>query len=392
MLSFMPFPSWLPLLLGLLSAVGPLSTDMYLPAFPAIEAALHGRAQVTLATWFVGLAFGQMTWGTLSDRYGRRVPLILGTGLFTAGTIGCALAPDLPTLAVMRLLCGFGGSAGMVITRAIVRDLADGQAAARLMSRLTLIMGAAPILAPTLGGVVMAGFGWQAIFWILMVYGGLCFGAVTLFLPETLPERARVKLGAGAVVARYAHVLGERSFITHALLGGFAMAGMFAYLGGSPGVFIEVFHLTPPQYGSLFGVCAAGFIGASQINPRILPRFGSDRVMRFGVRIFMTSTAFMLVAAVVGGWGFLSIAVPVFFCMSCQGFTMPNTVVGALSRHAAHAGAASALMGTLHFTLGAVSGLLVGVLTNGTAIPMAGLMFGCAVCAVLCDMGRPKRG
>ncbi len=391
MLSFMAFPSWLPLLLGLLSAVGPLSTDMYLPAFPAIEAALGGRAQVTLATWFVGLALGQMTWGTLSDRYGRRVPLILGMGLFTAGTVGCALAPDLPTLAAMRLLCGFGGSAGMVITRAIVRDLADGQAAAKLMSRLTLIMGAAPILAPTLGGIVMAGFGWQAIFWILMVYGGLCFAAATLFLPETLPERARVKLGAGAIMVRYAHVLGERGFITHALLGGFAIAGMFAYLGGSPGVFIEVFHLSPPQYGALFGVCAAGFIGASQINPRILPRLGSDRVMRIGVRIFLASTCVMLVAAIAGNGGFLSIAVPVFFCMSCQGFTMPNSVVGALSRHAAHAGAASALMGTLHFTLGAVSGLLVGVLTNGTAIPMAGLMFGCAICAVLCDLGRPKR-
>ncbi len=387
----MPFPSWLPLLLGLLSAVGPLSTDMYLPAFPAIEAALGGRAQVTLATWFVGLAFGQMTWGTLSDRYGRRIPLLLGTGLFSAGTIGCALAPDLPTLAVMRLICGFGGSAGMVITRAIVRDLADGQAAARLMSRLTLVMGAAPILAPSLGGIVMAATGWQAIFWILMVYGALCFAAVAAFLPETLPERARVKLGAGAIVARYAHVIGERSFITHTLMGGFATAGMFAYLGGSPGVFIEVFHLTPPQYGSLFGVCAAGFIAASQINPRILPRFGADRVMRFGVRIFCLSTACMLAAAIVGTWGFLSIGIPVFFCMSCQGFTMPNTVVGALSRHAGHAGAASALMGTLHFSLGAVSGLLVGLLTDGSARPMAALMFGCAICAALCDLGRPKR-
>jgi DHA1 family bicyclomycin/chloramphenicol resistance-like MFS transporter len=391
MLTHMPFPSWLPLLLGLLSAVGPLSTDMYLPAFPAIEAALGGRAQVTLATWFVGLAFGQMTWGTLSDRYGRRMPLLLGTGLFSVGTIGCALAPDLPTLAVMRLVCGFGGSAGMVITRAIVRDLADGQAAARLMSRLTLVMGAAPILAPSLGGIVMAAAGWQAIFWILMVYGGLCFVAVAAFLPETLPERARVRLGVGSIVARYAHVIGERSFITHTLMGGFATAGMFAYLGGSPGVFIEVFHLSPPQYGSLFGVCAAGFIAASQINPRILPRFGADRVMRFGVRIFCLSTACMLVAAIAGNWGFLSIAVPVFFCMSCQGFTMPNTVVGALSRHAAHAGAASALMGTLHFSLGAVSGLVVGMLTDGTARPMAALMFGCAICAALCDLGRPKR-
>jgi DHA1 family bicyclomycin/chloramphenicol resistance-like MFS transporter len=387
----MAFPSWLPLLLGLLSAVGPLSTDMYLPAFPAIETDLGGEPQITLATWFVGLALGQMTQGTLSDRYGRRFPLIFGTVLFTVGSIGCALAPDLKTLAILRLLCGFGGSAGMVITRAIVRDLADGHAAARLMSRLTLIMGAAPILAPTLGGVVMAFAGWQAIFWILVLYGAICAVAVFFFLPETLPESRRVKLGLGAIVVRYAHIIGERSFITHALMGGFATAGMFAYLGGSPGVFIDVFHLAPAQYGALFGCCAAGFVSFSQLNPRLLPRFGASRVMRTSVRVLGVATTAMFAIACVGPFGFLSIAIPVFFCMSTQGITMPNTVVGALSRHAGHAGAASALMGTLHFSLGAVSGLVVGLLADGTARPMAGLMCFCALSAVVCDLCRPRR-
>jgi MFS transporter, DHA1 family, multidrug resistance protein len=387
----MPIPSWLPLLLGLLSAVGPLSTDMYLPAFPAIQAALGGEPQVTLAAWFVGLAIGQMTQGTLSDRFGRRGPLIIGLALFTLGAIGCALAPSLWTLALMRLLGGFGGSAGMVINRAIVRDLADGHAAARLMSRLTLIMGAAPILAPTLGGIVMAYAGWQAIFWILTFYGALSCALVALFLPETLPESARVKLGPGAIVSRYAYILRERSFVTHALMGGFATAGMFAYLGGSPGVFIDLFHLTPTVYGGLFGGCAAGFIIASQVNPRLLPRFGSSLVMRTSVRLFLAATAVMFAIAVLGPWGWLSIAVPLFFVMSSHGYTMPNTVVGALSRHAAHAGAASALMGTLHFSLGAVSGLAVGVLADGTARPMAGLMLLCAICAAACDLARPTR-
>src|SRR5579859_2800345 len=159
----MPFPVWLPALLGLLSAVGPISTDMYLPAFPAIEAALGGRpgtAQVTLATWFLGLAVGQITQGSLSDRFGRRGPLIVGTGLFTVASIGCALAPDLATLSAMRLLAAIGGSASMVVPRAIVRDLSDGHAAARMMSRLVLVMGVAPILAPTLGGFVLATLGW----------------------------------------------------------------------------------------------------------------------------------------------------------------------------------------------------------------------------------------
>jgi len=390
----MSFPSWLPLLLGLLSAVGPLSTDMYLPAFPAIEAALGGRpgtAQLTLATWFIGLAAGQITQGTLSDRYGRRWPLILGTGLYALGSVGCALAPGLATLAAMRLLCGFGGSAGMVITRAIVRDLAEGHAAARLMSKLTLVMGAAPILAPTLGGMVLLAGGWQSIFWICAVYGALCCLAVVLFLPETLPENRRLKLSVGGIVSRYAHILRERGFITHALMGGCAMFGMFAFLGGSPAVFIDIFHLPPPLYGTIFGCCAAGFIVASQINPRILPRFGSSRVMRMAVRVFLIATAVLVVVAFVGPFGWLSVAVPAFFSMSCQGFNQPNTVVGALQRHAAHAGAASALMGTLQFGLASISGLAVGLLSDGTARPMALLMFTGAVAATICDLCRPKR-
>ncbi|MCW3477262.1 multidrug effflux MFS transporter [Limobrevibacterium gyesilva] len=390
----MTFPAWLPLLLGLLSAVGPLSTDMYLPAFPAIEEALGGRpgtAQLTLATWFVGLAIGQITQGTLSDRYGRRWPLIVGTALYTLASVGCAVAPDLVTLSVLRLLCGFGGSAGMVITRAIVRDLADGHAAARLMSKLMLVMGAAPILAPTLGGVVLIFSGWQAIFWICAAYGGLCCLLVALFLPETLPQARRVRLGLGGIISRYAAILRERGFITHALMGGFAMSGMFAYLGGSPGVFIDLFHLSPSLYGALFGVSAAGFIAASQINPRLLTRFGAERVMRVAVRVFLAATVVLTAVAFVGPWGWVAVWAPIFFAMSSQGFLMPNAVVGALSRHAANAGAASALMGTMQFCLGAVSGLAVGVLSDGTARPMALLMLAGAIGAAICDLGRPRR-
>ena len=390
----MAIPTWLPLLLGLLSAVGPLSTDMYLPAFPAIELELGGRAgaaQITLATWFAGLAIGQITQGTLSDRYGRRGLLVAGTALYTLSSIGCAVAPNLSVLAILRLLCGIGGSSGMVITRAIVRDLADGQAAARLMSKLMLVMGAAPILAPTLGGIVMQFAGWHAIFWICAGYGLLCCAMVVFFLPETLPENRRVKLTVGGIVTRYAGIITERGFITHALLGGFAMFGMFAFLGGSPAVFIGLFHLSPSLYGALFGCSAAGFIVASQINPRILPRVGASRIMRTGVRVFLFATSALMVVAFFGPWAWPFVAVPIFFSMGSQGFTMPNTVVGALSRHAAHAGAASALMGTMQFSLAAVSGLTVGLLSDGTARPMALLMFFGALAACICDYCRPRK-
>ena len=284
----MRFPTWLPALLGVLIAVGPVSTDMYLPAFPAIEAALGGRpgtAQLTLATWFAGLAIGQVTQGTLSDRFGRRGPLIAGTALYTLASVGCAVAPDLPTLAAMRFVAAFGGSASMVIPRAIVRDLADGHAAARLMSRLMLVFGAAPILAPSLGGLVLGVAGWQAIFWITALYGVLCCVAVVLLLPETLPPRARMRLGPLALVGRWRAVLTERSFLSHAFIMGGVSFAMFAYLGGSPDVFIAQFHLTPGWYGALFGVCAAGFIATSQVNPMLLPRFGAGRLMRLGTGV-----------------------------------------------------------------------------------------------------------
>jgi DHA1 family bicyclomycin/chloramphenicol resistance-like MFS transporter len=389
----MRIPAWLPLLLGFLIAVGPVSTDMYLPAFPAIEAALGGRpgtAQVTLATWFAGLAVGQITQGTLADRFGRRGPLIAGTAVYTLASAGCALAPDLATLAAMRFLAAFGGSAGMVIPRAIVRDLADGHAAARLMSRLMLVMGVAPILAPSLGGVVLGFAGWHAIFWITALYGALCCVSVWLLLPETLPARARVRLGPAALAGRYAAVLTERSFVSHAMiLGGTAFA-MFAYLGGSPDVFIAHFGLAPGRYGMLFGACAAGFIAASQINPLLLPRCGAGRLMRAatGVAVAATLGLSALALAGIGPWWIY--AALVWVNMASGGFTNPNATVGALSRHSAHAGSASALMGTLQYLLGAMSGLLVSVMADRTARPMALLMlFGAAVAAIA-DRCRPR--
>jgi DHA1 family bicyclomycin/chloramphenicol resistance-like MFS transporter len=389
----MPFPSWLPLLLGVLTAVGPVSTDMYLPAFPAIEAALRvepGSAQITLATWFMGLAIGQITQGTLSDRYGRRAPLIAGTVVYTLASVGCALAPDLVTLSAFRFAAALGGSASMVIPRAVVRDLADGHAAARLMSRLMLVMGVAPILAPTLGGLVLSVASWRTIFWAAAVYGVVCCVVVAAVLPDTLPARQRVKLGLVAQLSRYGAILRERGFITHVLMGGFAMFAMFAYIGGSPPVFIERFHLPPPVYGALFGCCAFGLIVASQVNPRLLPRFGANFLMRAAVRTAFCATIVLCVVAVTGWGGWLATAAPIAVVVTSQGFTGPNTTVGALSRHGANAGSASALMGTLQFCLGAVSGVLVGVLDDGTARPMALLMVFGMTGALICDLLRPK--
>ena len=280
------FPGWLPVLLGFLTAVGPVSTDMYLPAFPAMESALGapaGSAQITLATWFAGLAVGQMTQGTLSDRYGRRIPLLIGTVIFTVASAGCALAGDITSLSIWRAVAAFGGSASMVVPRAVVRDLADGHQAARLMSRLMLVMGAVPILAPTLGGVVLGVAGWRTIFWIATVYGALCIVLVATLLPDTLAPERRVRLRAVALLSRYLAVARDRSFLSHALMAGSTSFTMFAYLGGSPPVFIELYHLTPTQFGFVFMGTASAYIGASQLNTVLLGRFGHHGVVARGV-------------------------------------------------------------------------------------------------------------
>lgn len=279
------YPTWLPILLGVLTAVGPLSTDMYLPAFPAIEASLGGQpgtAQVTLSAWFIGLAVGQITQGSLSDRFGRRGPLIVGLLIYALANAGCALAPDLPTLSALRFVAAFGGSASMVIPRAIVRDLADGHAAARLMSRLMLVMGVAPILAPTLGGLVLGVAPWHAIFWLTGAYGAVCCALVWRLLPDTLAPERRIGLGPASLARRYAGVLRDRVFLSYALMGGCGMFGMFAYIGGSSPVFIQRFAFSPAAYGMLFGCSAGAFILSSQVNPWLILRFGAARVIRAG--------------------------------------------------------------------------------------------------------------
>ncbi len=383
--------SRLPLLLGFLTAVGPLSTDMYLPAFPAMEAsygAAPGTAQITLASWFAGLAIGQLTQGTLADRFGRRGPLIAGLVIYTIASVGCALAPSLAVLTVLRFVAAFGGSASMVLPRAVVRDLADGHAAARLMSQLMLVMGAAPILAPALGGAMLLVATWQAIFWFAAVHGLISFVLVLWLLPETLPQNRRMRLGMFGLLNRYLAILRDRTFLVHAFIGSFAMFALFAYLGGSSPVYIGLYGLTAAECGGLVGVGAAGFIFGSQLAPRLLPRFGMGRVLRVGIRCFLLATVVLCGFAFAQGFGVWSVVGPILLCTTSMGIVLPNATVGALSSQAANAGSASAVMGTIQFLLAAVSGSLVGLLTDGTARPMAALMLLGAACAVFADWRR----
>jgi len=386
-------PSWLPSFLGLFIAVGPAATDMYLPAFPAVEASFgtaSGTAQLTLAAWFAGLSIGQITQGTLSDRFGRRLPLMLGFTVFTISTIGCALAPSLGWLALFRAISAFGASAGMVISRAVVRDLADGQAAAIMMSRLVLVMGVAPILAPSIGGAILTFAHWRVIFWLLAAYGAACVASAWRVLPETLPPERRIRLSLGGQVTRYATIFQEWSFLTHAIMGASGTFCMFAYLSGSSPVFIQGFGLSPARFALIFGLCSCGLIAGSQINARLLPRVGLFRMLRLISRISLAATLVLVVVAFTGVHVLALIVAPLVVVLSCQGFSNANTSAGALSRHGAHAGSAAALMGMFQFGLGAGSGLLVGLLTDGTPRGMAAMMLLGATCAVVADQFRPR--
>jgi DHA1 family bicyclomycin/chloramphenicol resistance-like MFS transporter len=388
----MTFPAWLPILLGFLTAVGPATTDMYLPAFPALEhsfGAPPGSAQLTLAAWFAGLSIGQLTQGTLSDRFGRKRPLVVATSIYTVACLGCSLAPSIQWLAAFRALAAVGASAGMVIPRAMVRDLAEGHAAAVLLSRLSLVMGAAPILAPTLGSAVLAFADWRGIFWILTTYGATCLVLTLLFLPDTLPPERRIRLHLGEQLARYRSILAERGFLTHASMGGFATFAFFAYLGGSSPVFIQGFGLSPSRFAMIFGANSFGLICCAQLNPHLLRQFGHFAVLHWVSRVHLCAVSVLTAVAFAQVHVLSLVIAPLIVAISCMGMLNPNTIVGALARHQNHAGSASSVMGTGQYLLGAISGLLVGFATDGTPRGMAALMLLGSLGMAIADKFRP---
>jgi DHA1 family bicyclomycin/chloramphenicol resistance-like MFS transporter len=385
-------PGWLPLLLGFLQAVGPVSTDMYLPAFPAIEAGLHGApgsAQLTLATWILGLSVGQLVVGTLTDRFGRRAPLLIGTALYTAASAGCALSGSMGVLAFWRFVSALGASASMIVPRAVVRDVAEGHDAAHMMSRLILILGAAPILAPSLGGLVLGFATWRDIFWITTGYGAVGCSLSLLLLRDTLPYTSRTRLALASMLSRYRFVLTDRHFLTHAMMQSCVSFALFAYLGGSPTVFITHFHLTPGAYAVVFGGVAGAYILGSQLNMRLIRRLGLGGTLTATSWAYLGLACLVSAAAATDTGGAVGMAVALALMQGMVGFIAPTATVGALKHHASHAGSASALLGTLQFLIGASSGFLIAWTTDGTALPMAILMLAGAIGVKIADLCRP---
>ena len=360
------------LILGALSAFGPLAIDFYLPAFPAMAQAFatdEKHVQATLAAYFLGLSIGQLAYGPVADRFGRRKPLLFGVALFTLASLACAYAPNLDTLIVARFVQALGGCAGMVLSRAIVSDKCDPVASAKVFSQLMLVMGLAPILAPMLGGVLVNLAGWQSIFLALSLFSAASLLAVSLGLPESLPANMPRQPLSGAL-RQFLRLLTDRVFIGHALTGGIAIAGMFAYIAGSPFVFIKLYGVPAEHYGWLFGTNAAGFILVAQVNARLLAKRGPAFLLVRAVWLYLAAGLVLLGVAALRPAQLWPLLVPLFVCIASLGCIIPNASACAMSGQGARAGSASALMGCLQFSVAAGAASLVGVLHDGSAVPM----------------------
>lgn len=372
------------LILGALSAFGPMAIDFYLPSFPTLAQAFGTdveHVQLSLSAYFAGLAVGQLLYGPLADRLGRRRPLLLGVSIFTLASVACAFAPNLEWLIGARFVQALGGCAGMVISRAVVRDLCDPIAAAKAFSQLMLVMGLAPILAPLAGGLLLSLSGWQSIFYCLTVFSALAGLAIALWLPETIPAGPRAPLrGAGR---QYLALFGDRPFLTYALTGGVAIAGMFSYIAGSPFVFIELYGVPPEHYGWIFGSNAAGFILMAQVNARLLRYRGPGFWLRRAVWMYFACGATLLIITLAKPTQLWPLLIPLFGCIASLGFLMPNSSACAMASQGRHAGSASALMGSLQFSVAAAASALVGALHDGSALPMAIVITCCGLAAAL---------
>jgi MFS transporter, DHA1 family, multidrug resistance protein len=378
------------LVLGLLSAIGPFAIDMYLPALPFIGQSLGapmGAVQASLMAFFISLGIGQIVYGPVSDMVGRKPPLYFGLLLFAAGSIGCALAPDIHTLIVLRFVQGLGACAGMVVPRAVVRDLHTGNDAARLMSLLMLVFSISPILAPLAGSLLIESLGWRSVFWTVTLAAVMGLVLLATSLPETRPPAQRVNSSVGSALAAYGVLLRDRHFMGLVFIGAFGISSFFVYLANSSFVLINHYGLTPRQYSIAFAANAAAFIGVSQFTGRLGARFGLVAVVKVAVAGFAATMALLLALNLLGIERLDVMVVLLFIGYGFLGLVVPTTAVLALDAHGAIAGTASALMGTLQFVAGALMMALVGLFVDGTAQPMVAGIAGCALVAFVIACG-----
>jgi DHA1 family bicyclomycin/chloramphenicol resistance-like MFS transporter len=383
--------------LSALMSFASISTDMYLPALPAISRALHtdsAGVELTFSAFLIGFSLGQLIWGPLSDRFGRKLPILIGMVLFIIGSVGCALSTTVTEMMVWRVAQALGACVGPVLSRAMVRDLYGREQSAKMLSTLILIMGIAPIAGPLVGGQILLLWSWPAIFWALAVVG-----LVTLFsfsrLPESLPPEHRAREPLRHTFATYLQLIRDPRLIGYALSGGFFYGGAYAFIVGTPFAYIDFYEVSPQAYGWLFGVNIVGMMIANFLNGRLLNHMSSEQLFYRGAWALAFFGVLLSVCTWFGWGGIWGLVIPIFFYMSMNGLIVANSVAGALASFPHRAGSASSLVGAMHYGSGILSAALVSWLADGTpkgmALVMGGAGIGCLVAAMWSRGVRAER-
>ncbi|MBE1554719.1 Bcr/CflA family multidrug efflux MFS transporter [Sporosarcina limicola] len=384
----------LALLLGTLAAMGPLSIDMYLPSFPTIVGAFDTTAsfvQVSLTACLLGIGLGQLILGPMSDVRGRKKPLIIGLAVYFLASIACAFAPNIGFFIAARFLQGFAASAGIVISRAVVRDVYSGRELTKFFALLMLVNNLAPILAPVLGGGILAFTDWTGVFIVLSAIGLLLFSIVLWKMDETLPVQKRVPSNLSHTLKNFLSLLKNRQFMGYAFAQGFIMAGIFAYVAGTPFVYQNIYGVSPQMFSLLFGMNGLGLIIGTQIVGRLTGLVSEKRFLETGLFISISSGTLLLIAVLLNG-PLITIVIPIFFFVASIGVISTSSFSLAMESQGHIAGSASALLGLLPFILGSITAPLVGIAGEWTAIPMGVIIFSASLIAVLAYFGLTRKG
>ncbi|AYQ31849.1 multidrug effflux MFS transporter [Runella sp. SP2] len=374
------------LILGLLSAIGPFSIDSYLSGFPSIATDLKvsiDEVSYSLSSFFIGISLGQMLYGPLLDRFGRKKPLLIGLVIYILASLGCVVVQSIEMLIVLRFFQAIGGCVGIIAPRAIVRDTFPVQESAKIFSTLMLILGVSPIIAPTFGGYMVAIWGWHSVFIVQALVGFILFVSVLIFLPESKEADTSVSLHPKAVIPSFWGIFRTPHFFTYAFAGSLISGSVYAYISGSPFVFMELFKATEQHYGWIFGLLAGGLILSSQLNNLVLRKTKSEKIVNVVIPIQVAFGLLLVSSSLLDWLNLYNTIFLLFLYFCCQGFSFPNTAALSLAPFSKQAGSASALMGALQMGIGALAAALVGYGANGTSLPMTSVMAGCAVIGFL---------
>jgi DHA1 family bicyclomycin/chloramphenicol resistance-like MFS transporter len=374
------------LILGSLIALSPFSIDMYLPGFKAIAKDLNTtveRVTLSLSSYFIGLALGQLIYGPLLDKYGRKKPLYVGLSIYLIASIGCMMASSLNMLIILRFIQAIGGCAAGVASVAMVRDLFPVNESAKVFALLMLVLGASPMVAPTVGGYVTANFGWHAVFIILAGIATLIFILVVFALPDKYEPDHELSLKPVPIIKGFWSVFTVPQFFIYTLAGSVSFAGLFTYVAGSPVVFMKIYQVSTQTYGWIFAGLSIGFIGSSQINNLLIKKYRSEQIIPVVFVCQFIFGAVFLLASIFHWLNLPGTLVMIFLTLCCAGLSSPNTSALSIAPFSKNAGTASSLMGALQLGIGSLATMGVGAFDSISTIPLAAIMAGCGFGACL---------